>query len=236
MKKIFRLMCAAFFAAGLSVAFTACEPETEVTTGVITFEDVVLDSTGYFIGSDGSGCFRSGILTSSVDFANGYWTGFACSNHTNMDSIGWGNQYSVYATSGAGGSSNFALIYSYGPGATTTFNALVEVKSLMFNNSTYTYWAMKEGMDGTGWTSKFSTGDYFFVTVTGYDSAEVKTGDVKISLADFTDSKSYICSEWTKISLESLGNKVKSLTFTFESSDPFAPTYICIDNIEYIKK
>lgn len=261
MKKIFRLINAAFLVAGLSVAFTACEPETEVSTGVITFEDVALDSSDFWNGSDFSGSMSSfefwgstikaytGIFNSDIltcpnvflqdqTYFSTWWTGMACSKKTDMDSIGFGNQYSVYASSGAGGSDKFAIVGS--DSALCLFTNPVEVKSLMVNNSTYVYWALKEGYDGIGLVTKFTEGDYFYVTVTGFDATEVQTGQVVIPLADFRDSKTYICSDWTKISLESLG-KVKYLMFSFTSSDTGdygmnTPAYVCIDNIVYNKE
>jgi len=260
MKKIFRFFRAAFLVAALSIAFTACNPETEVTTGVITFEDVALNVNGVWNGSDKSGTmgsfefwgsvtnfysgsFNSGILNCSNTFYQDqtyfstWWSGMACSNRNDKDSIGYGNQYSVYAPAGAAGSAKFALVFS--DSAYCTFNVPVEVKSLMYNNSTYVYWALKEGKDGAGYVRKFEAGDYFYVTITGFDSNNAKTGEVVMTLADFRNSKTYICSDWTKLSLESLG-KVTSLVFKFTSSDTGdsgmnTPAYACIDNIEYQK-
>lgn len=243
MKKFFRLMNAAVLVAGLSVALTACDPETEVKTNMITFEDVNLDSTGVFIGKDSLFSFTSGILNCPVVYTemNGFswWSGIACSNHTNKDTPGLANQYSVYATSGANGSEKFALIGENG--APCSFQQPVLVKSLMINNSTYDYLALKDGNDGgAGYVTKFKTGDFFNVTVTGYNAAMVKTGEVVIPLAEFRNNQSYICSDWTPISLESLGT-VSTLTFTFDSSDKFGewlntPQYVCIDNIVYETK
>jgi len=242
MKKLFRLMSAALLVAGLSFAFTACNPETEVTTGVITFEDVVLDSSGVFNGKGSVFSFTSDILTCPVAYMeqNGYswWSGIACSNQTNMLKTGLDNQYSVYASSGAYGSEKFALIGL--DGAPCTFNQPVVVKSLMVNNSTYDYCALKDGNDGGyGIVTKFKAGDFFNVTVTGFDSKNIQTGQVVVPLAEFRNNQSYICSDWTKISLEALG-KVTTLTFTFDSSDKSGewlntPTYVCIDNIVYEK-
>lgn len=258
MKKTFRLMNAAILAAGLSVALTACDPETEVTNSVITFEDVALDGQGVWNGSNKAGTmnsyeswgsvvnsytshFSSGILNCSNVFNQDqtyfstWWSGMACTNHNDMDSIGFGNQYSVYAPAGAAGSAKFALVGS--DSAFCTFTVPVEIKSLMYNNSTYVYWSLKEGMDGAGYVRKFEAGDYFLVTVIGYDANNVKTGEVLLPLADFRNSKTYVCSDWTKLSLESLG-KVTSLVFKFNSSDTGdwgmnTPAYVCIDNIEY---
>jgi hypothetical protein len=258
MKKTFRLLNVAALASFLGVFFTACEPETDTQTGIVTFEDVNLGTSGYWNGSDMSGVFstalsygdtiqlyqggfRSDLLTCANIFnvnpkyQSAWWSGFACSNHTNMDSIGMANQYSVYATSGASGSKNFALIGSNG--ATCDFAVPVYVKSLMVNNSTYDYWALKEGKDGAGYVTKFKAGDYFTLTITGYNTLGVQMGQVVVPLAEFRNGQSYICSTWTKISLAALG-EVSKMAFTFDSSDKYlewlnTPTYACLDNIVY---
>jgi len=243
----------------IGVFFTGCEPEETVQTGMITFEDVSLDSTGYWNGSDLSGTFSSyekwgmtineyagsfvsGALTCYTIFDDyGYgstsWTGIACSNHTNMDSVGYTNQYSVYASSGANGSSQFGLVYS--DGASCRFKESVTVKSLMINNSTYAYWALKDGNDGAGFVRQFAAGDYFYVTITGYDSTGIETGHVDAYLADFRDGQTYICDAWTEVSLTQLG-QVEELTFNFVSTDVGdcinTPAYACIDNLVYTKE
>jgi hypothetical protein len=251
MKKNLRFLNGVVMVAFAGLFLTACEDDTE-STQTITFEDVVLGTSGNWNGSDLSGTeskeqtvnkydgfFTSGALKCSNLYYSsaGYswWSGFACSNNIDMDSIGYGNQYSVYAPSGAEGSQQFALICS--DSATCSFNESVTVKSLMYNNSTYAYWALKEGEDGAGYVTKFAAGDSFYVAVTGYNSTGVRTGSVKIYLADFRNSQSYICSDWTKASLESLG-EVRKLVFTFSSSDIGysginTPTYVCVDNIVY---
>jgi hypothetical protein len=224
--------------AAVVVLFTACEPESEVKNEVITFEDVTLGTSGYWNGSDLSGSFTSGITTYQNSY-NGYsWSGFACSNQTNMDSVGYMNQYSVYDTSGVNGSEKFALIYSF-DSAKCSFAEPVSIKKLMVNNSTYVYQAVKNGLDGYKNQTQMGTGDYFFVTVTGFDENGLKTSSLDIPLAEFRNGQSYVCSQWTPINLTSLG-KVKSLTFHFTTSDvgeygSNTPFYCCIDNIEYTK-
>ena len=246
---------------GFVVLFTACEPESENNTDVITFEDVSLGTEGYWNGSDRKGTveafenwgaidsvYTGSFTTSYLQLSNTFvynaewmsasWSGFACSSLTNMDSVGYNNQYSVYAKSGANGSKNFALLYT-SDSATCSFEAPVSVKSLMINNSTYVYKAIKEGKDGYKNETKFDADDYLFVTVTGYDEFGKKTNSVEIPLADFRMNKTYVCSSWTKASLASLGT-VKSLSFRMTTSDMGAfgsntPMYCCIDNIEYLK-
>lgn len=251
----FKWLIAIVFSVGL---LTACQPDESSVTGVVTFEDVALDSTGYWNGSDTSGVhtsfeawwggtvneytgyFTSGILRCINVFDDyGYgstsWKGMACSNHTDRDSVGYGNQYSVYAASGAGGSAKFAVLN--GDSARCTFNYAVRVNSLMINNATYAYLTMKYGTDGAGFARQFAAGDYFRVNIAGVDVNGARTGSVDVYLADFREGKSLICNTWTSIPLSDLGT-IKSLVFTFASTDSSAygmntPAYACIDNVTY---
>jgi hypothetical protein len=234
--------CLSLFAL-CSLFLVSCQPEENTKTSLVTFENVQLDSTGIWIGSDLSGSFTSEDLTSFITYSESmygaYWSGIACSNQTDMETPGYYNQYSVYATSGANGSSQFGLIY--GDGAYCQFNQPVTVNSMMVNNSTFACLALKDANVGDfGTVKKFTDDDYFYVTVTGYDADSVRTDSLNIYLADFRDGKTYICDQWTSVSLESLG-QVKTLTFKFTSTDTGdwginTPTYLCIDNINYTKE
>lgn len=252
----FKWLCAIVLSVSL---FTACEPDESSVTGIVSFEDVALDSTGYWNGSDLKGThtrylsdwgdsidtyagkYVSGILSCKnvyeVDpYGNTWWKGMACSNHTDRVSIGYGNQYSVYSESGANGSAKFAVLN--GDSASCTFNYPVRVNSLMINNATYAYLAMKDGKDGFGSAHKFKNGDYFSVTIAGITANGLRAGEsVDVYLADFRNGKTNICNTWTEIPLENLGY-VKKLVFTFHSTDSGinginTPAYACIDNLKY---
>jgi len=238
-----------------SLGFTGCESDSEVTDKVITFEDVNLGGSGYWNGSSLSGTprsyelwgtmvteyvggFQSGILTCRNLYNSTYlsWSDMACSSQTNMDSIGIKNQYSVYSHSGAGGSAKFAVLCPF-DSSNCTFSEEINIKSMMINNATYTYWALKEGKDGSGYARKFAAKDSCYLTITGFDANKKITGFVDFYLADFRNGKSYICKDWTRVSLQTLG-KIKSLSFKFRSSDSGdwginTPAYACIDNIVY---
>ncbi|MDD4972157.1 MAG: DUF4465 domain-containing protein [Paludibacter sp.] len=240
-----------------SFGFSSCESEDEGNK-VITFEDVDLGVTGYWNGSDKNGTprsydawgttvteyagsFVSGNLTCDNVYNETYnsWSEMACSSHTDMDSIGYGNQYSVYATSGAGGSEKFAVICPF-DSATCSFNQETDIKSLMINNATYTYLTLRDGTDGTGYARQFTTDDYYYITITGFDTNGLKTSSIDYYLADFRNGKSYICKDWTPVNLKSLG-KIKSLSFKLTSSDSSfgymnTPGYACIDNIVYSRE
>lgn len=262
MKMYFRFLLFSFCVVAMSATFTSCESDdsNETKSAVITFEDVTVNSSGYWNGSTKTGThssyeswgsvvdcwtgsFKSGDLTCSNSYFESagfnWWSGMACSSKHNQTAPGVANQYSVYATGGASGSSNFGLIGS--DSASCSFNNPVNIKSLMINNSTYVYYALKDGNDGNenSLVKKFTAGDYFEVTITGYDAQKKKTAAVVVPLADFRNQKSYICQSWTSVDLSSLGT-VKSLVFSFKSTDSGmfgmnTPAYVCIDNIVYNK-
>ncbi|NLT04630.1 MAG: DUF4465 domain-containing protein [Bacteroidales bacterium] len=236
---------------------TACESDDNTRTGMITFEDVALDSTGVWNGSDKSGThsqydswgsmvdaytgtFQSGVAR-FLNIFNDYgpmgtsWQGMACSNHTDTATAGYGNQYSVAAGVGAAGSTNFCLLNS--DSATCSFDQPLIVNSLYLTNSTYAYLALRDGNDGAGYVTKFKEGDYFKLTITGLDTNGAVTDRVDFYLADFRAGKQVVVKDWTKVDLSTLGN-VKQLVFTFFSTDTGdwgmnTPAYACMDNLSY---
>lgn len=247
MKSIKLLFAIAIF----GLTFTACQPEEDIQTTVVDFENVTLNSSGYWNGSDLTGNpvreFPSwggdsitnyyGSFTSSICiFKNSYipdpnypsWSGFTCSSKTDTITQGYSNQYSVIAGTGALNSNKFALVYD-----SATFSCPAnsygsyKIKSLMLTNSTYTYLYMK---------GYYLQNDWFKVTIKGY-KANVLTGSVDVYLADFRNGKSSILKAWQKVDVSSLG-QVDLVTFTFDSTDKSygminTPTYVCIDNIEF---
>jgi hypothetical protein len=241
----------AVFACSLLVS---CEKEANEEHCMVDFENVVLDSTGVWNGSDLSGTphtyasgygyditgYQGGFVSGSVTFANTFispwssWSGFACSNNTDTLTCSYFNQYSVHALSGADQSAKFGLIYE--DGAVCSFPKAVNVQQMRINNSTWTYQSIK-GHDSYAHALNASNSGYFLVRVKGYDTNNVLTDSLDIPLADFRDGKSYVCEQWTNVSLTKLG-KVKKMVFAFEGSDNDSnglrtPKYLCIDNLEY---
>lgn len=226
-----------------SISFTA--PNPNVSRSVATFEDVALGEQGFWNGSDLSGEEDSGnyygSFTSSVfSFDNiytaawGSYMGFACSSLTDTVTSGFTNQYSPKAGEGANGSAQFALAYDDG----ATFNCTYKegytnntLKSVMVTNGTYTY---NEIRDGSAYSKKFESGDWFKVTFTGY-KGETETGSVDYYLADFRDGKTYINKEWVEVDLTPLSDAT-TVMITFDSTDKGqfgvnTPTYVFIDNL-----
>jgi hypothetical protein len=88
---------------------------------------------------------------------------------------------------------------------------------------------------GDSFAKKFGKGDWFKLTITGYDAAGEVTGTKDFYLADLRDpSKAYIINDWRYVDLSGLG-KVSKLGFELSSTDNGdygmnTPAYFCFDN------
>jgi hypothetical protein len=219
----------------LGLGLASCKSTDDVQTTVVDFENVTLNSDNIWNGSDLSGKFISGIST----FNNSYnaswesWSGFACSAKIDSVTTGYSNQYSVIAGSGALNSKKFALVYDSAAVSIPKTTDYYAIKSLYITNST---WAYRDIRNGSAFSKKFVSGDWFKIILKGYKS-NVQTGSIDIYLADFRNGKSDILKTWKKIDVSSLG-QIDLLTFTFDSTDKGSfgintPIYACIDNIEF---
>jgi len=84
------------------VQFMSCEKEQEVYD-FVTFEEIALNEQGFWNGSDNSGGFASGNAFFPNTFSDlgewgTVWTGFACSNHTDVYTEGTTTLPGVYLT------------------------------------------------------------------------------------------------------------------------------------------
>jgi hypothetical protein len=208
------------------------------------FEDVPLPDAGYF-DADLLGAFKSRdiIFTSEwVSEYGGYSNGGIYPSNLN-DSITTGilNQYSSYPKPNG----NFAVVHYNDYVSSTIENyatfILPEptmVESVKVANSTYTYWAIKNGDDGFGSCRAYKDGDWFKVTFTGYNACGENLGSVDYYLADFRNGKSFIEKGWASVSLVSLGEEVLKVSISFSGTDIGdyglnTPTYCVIDEIDY---
>jgi hypothetical protein len=228
----------------LFLLLVSCEKKQPVTDDV-NFENLVLSSSGFWNGSDGSGGFSSGNLFFVNHYESLYqsWSGFAYTNHKDNLTSDFANQYSSIAGGGAGGSQIYGVFYFTGIPDTLKFSLPEKVVHISLCNSTYSYFAIK---NGNQFCRKFGgdTGndpDWFKLTLTGIDASGLVKGVVDINLADFrfTDnSKDYISDTWTDLDLSAFGF-IKALKFEMSSSDSGVwgmnnPGYVCIDNIKGI--
>ena len=220
-------------------------------SAMIDFEDVGsrLPIESFNNGSDGNGSFTSNGLVFNNDFNSdfGSWSGWAYSNTTDSETVGFQNQYSVYSSSshssGANGSSTYAVASAYGanpPRMTRDVNDGSGFKDLAINNTTYAALSM---LQGDAFAKKFggedgTDPDFFLLTIEGFDADESSTGIVEYYLADYRfedDSLDYIVDSWTTVDVSSLG-EATSLSFSLSSSDVGdfgmnTPAYFAIDDI-----
>ena len=223
-------------------------PITTQTT--IDFEDLEVDSKGYWIGDTtgiasegqwGATDYKGSFSTKTTTFENTLsvssygqsWMGFGYSTlaDSTVDGV-YTNEMYVYGTSGANGSKTFAIAYA--DSATITFDKATDLKSVMVNNSTYAYKVIR---DGNEFSTKFAKGAWFAVNFTGFDANGKKVGETTYYLADFRNKKTFICGEWTKVDLSALKG-VKKVVLTYDGSDKGSyglntPTYVCLDNIVF---
>lgn len=234
MKRIFPLAALAFAFLGAAQAATS------------TFDDLALPAaqSHYFPGTTISGAFpfSSGATSFNHDYTDFGFpgccsTGWSYSNHTDVSTPGFGNQYSAYAGAGQGGSANYAVGF-IGP-LEAGFSAPTIVSGAYFTNTTYAALSMR---DGDGFAKKFGgasgdDADFLRLTITGYNGASV-TGSVDFYLADYrfaNNAQDYLVQQWTFVSLASLG-VVTRLGFELASSDngPFGintPAYVALDTL-----
>ncbi|PIE87350.1 MAG: hypothetical protein CSA03_00650 [Bacteroidetes bacterium] len=240
MKKIYTLV-AAFAVAGTITAQTTIDFENHPLAGAETHDN----------GNDGVGAFDFGGTTFDYNYnaAGSYFSGFAISNHTDVTTAGFTNQYSAYPGSGADASSNFAIFYDFYNGGINTNDAAVRIDSFELTNTTYAYLSMRDGdgygkqfgsiYDADGLEDGTNGEDFFMVTIYAENFDQTEIDSVEFYLADyrFTDNTmDYIVDDWNTIDLTGFGFDVSTIRFAFASSDVNSwgiktPAYIAIDNV-----
>ena len=231
--------------AALAVLFVSCEPDDpvvpepqiEIKTTIIDFEDVALSKSGITTAT-----FTSNNFKFLRNGANSWDGGFTASNLTDTTTVGYTNDNSAAAGKGALNSTQYAVgfVALFTNGLDTInfpedANGNYTAKSIMLTNNTYAYRGMKYGEYGGGEARKFVAGDWFKVTIQGFLN-KTKTNEVDYYLADFRDGKSFIAKDWQKVDISALG-EIDQMVFTVSSSDTGAygvntPSYFCIDNLE----
>jgi hypothetical protein len=261
MKKILSIMYAVLLIAGLS---SCSKDDDNFGNGngndnlyVITFEDPAV--AGYLAGPTiagenlydgyetqytgytdaGSGLRLAINETGWYDVPTFYNGGIAISRWNDKETEGYTNQCSVfYGTHNAGNggyqnSPTFAV--SYGNSSVAFVDNTKECVFDYFyvTNSTYAVLSMQNGDD---YAKQFGTGDWFKLTVEGFDKNGTSTGKVEFYLADFrTPTSPGLITEWTKVDLSPLGSVTK-IKFDLQSTDVGdwgmnTPAYFCFDNL-----
>lgn len=225
-------------------------PTWAMAQSTASFEDLSVPPEGYYNGSDFAGGFSSGGVffnNAFTDFGGGFtaWSGFSYSNHTDVTTPGFGNQYSAYHLPGGGGdgSPNYGVAFAFSRGdAFITWGEGLRPVSVRLTNTTYAALSMRDG-DGFGKQFGGPSGndpDFFEVTLHGLDSGGGSTGSVTFALADYRfadNSLDYIVERWTTVDLAGLSTLTRRIELEFASSDVGqfginTPTYVALDNLQ----
>jgi hypothetical protein len=207
------------------------------------FDGLTLGEESYWNGSDGSGGFTSGGASFNNNYtpAGGgydeYWDGFAYSNRTDTETLGYAYAQYVSAPGDAHSGDNYAIGYQYAM-PTITLSYATVVDSLQITNVNHTVDVINNG-DAAFFTDPLGADDWFKVTITGKDILGDVIGTEDVYLADFRDGLSFVSTDWMEIDLTGLG-AVKSLEFSMSGSDMVVgpgysylntPGYFAIDSV-----
>ncbi len=224
-----KFLSMAAIAALCASCMTSCDDDDDddaITT--VTFEEIGLSGDTALVGV--SATAKNITFDNYYDAAQYYNSGFTVSTMTDMETAGYMNQYSVYATSGAGNSTAFAIYNPcYYDSCFIKAKTAFEPKSVDVCLTTYTYLSAKNGDD---YAKKFGNDDWFAATFTGYDEAGSEVGSVEVKLIDGES----LMDSWTNVDLSELG-KVNKIFISFDGSDKSygylnTPAYIALDNLK----
>ena len=215
-----------------------------VTPAVATFEDITDitepvdghisvgteddDEREFFVSGDYA--FASGCMS---DWDYWYWFGYATRTETKYETLD--DQWNNIVGGGYDGSAGYGVGFCAefnGPSEVTLLTEPAVVPGFYITNSSYAYTSM---LNGDGFAKKFEKGDWFKLTIKGYDAANVETGIKDYYLADLRSAKTaYIINDWRYVDLSCLGTVAK-IMFSLSSSDTGAygmntPGYFCFDN------
>ena len=221
------------------VMLAALQAHAQLATA--TFEDIKIDAEESFWGNttkEGENSWTSGGYTFGTYYSNAYgydyYSNFIVSNNKNTDGTGYTKPYQSTA-SGAKNGNNYAVFYLETISSASNEVSLPEeatVSGFWVCNNTY---AMHSVTNGDSFAKVFGQGDYFKLTMTGYDANGEVTGTVDQMLVDCTVADNWVCvKDWRWVDLTSLGN-VKSIKFSMSSSDTGnfginTPLYFCMDD------
>jgi hypothetical protein len=210
---------------------------------VADLEDITVPAEGHMSVSTEEDDERTEFTSGNFEFKTGcmhdsdywYWFGYANQTDTKYETLD--DQWKNVVGGGYDGSSNYGVAYAAAFNGPCYVNVLnhddgVEVPGFYITNSSYAHSSMS---NGDGFAKKFGKGDWFKLTITGYDANDVETGTKEYYLADLRDAdKAYIINDWRYVDLSGLG-KVKKLGFELSSSDNGdygmnTPAYFCFDN------
>ena len=218
-------------------------PEKNVTlpAEIATFEELEVPADGHMSVSTEDDDDRTEFVSGDFEFATGcmhdwdYWYWFGYANRTDTKYETLDDQWNNVVGGGYDGSANYGVAFAAefnGPCYVTLLTEPQVVPGFYITNSSYAYDSMTNGDAGA---KKFEKGDWFKVTITGYDAEDVVTGTKEYYLADLRDeATAYIINDWRYVDLSGLG-EVAKIGFALSSTDNGdwgmnTPAYFCFDN------
>lgn len=242
MKAKITLLCQLFLLATI-VLPTTLHADDAVTA---TFEEMTLSEESHWFGDEPEVEYV-GTLTGwnsgsykfyAIKYMETWWSGYSCTNETATTFSSLNDSFRS-AAGGAHNGSNYSVAYPsdyyYGDlkiEVTNNENGDV-IRGFYITNNSYAYSSM---MEGDYYSSKFTTGDYFIVTIKGYNGDTV-TDSIAYYLADYrstNEADHYCLNTWQWVDLRALGT-VTSVGFSFSGSQNnsyglVTPTYFAMDD------
>lgn len=251
-----RMLIATLFVALMAVSCDNNPDESNNVTVFLNQAEIEYDESGMWVNAYTS----TEIVAQGVKFSHygsnsggySYWTGFIASRNSDVTDYSEGNwlehQCTVMTGGGLSGAGTPYLVAYWNTtenldSATTSEtpsclisyasdNQLFTPISVFVNNTTYSYYAMK---NGTAYSNPFLTGDYCKLLAYGIKADGILSGPAEMYLAEFKSDDDSPISDWTYFNLEALG-VVKSIFFRMESSDTGSwgmnnPAYFAIDRM-----
>ena len=210
---------------------------------VADFEELEIGEEGHMSVSTEDDDERTEFVSGTYKFHTGcmsdwdywYWFGYANRTETKFESLD--DQWNNVVGGGYDNSKNYGVAFAAafnGPCYVDVMHNSVGavVPGFYITNSAYAYNSM---MGGDSFAKKFEKGDWFKLTITGYDVDGEVTGTKDYYLADLREeATAFILNDWRYVDLSSLGT-VSKLGFELTSSDTGdygmnTPAYFCFDN------
>ncbi|MBR4645090.1 MAG: DUF4465 domain-containing protein [Bacteroidaceae bacterium] len=207
---------------------------------IATFEELEVPADGHISVSTEEDDERTEFVSGDYEFAHGcmsdwdywYWFGYANRTETKYETLD--DQWNNVVGGGYDGSATYGVAFAAefnGPCYVTLSEPAV-VPGFYITNSSYAYTSMTLGDYSA---KKFDKGDWFKLTIIGYDADDEVTGTKDYYLADLRDeATAYIINDWRYVDLSSLG-EVAKIGFALSSTDNGdwgmnTPAYFCFDN------
>ncbi len=210
------------------------------------FEEFNLPLDSFYLDSNGTDFYASGMITFQYDWTQSqwgdYWSGgFAYSTMRDSLTAGYSNLYSAITAKGYNNTNTY-VVGQQGASIHIPIGVQRFAPPLGFyvTNSTYAYLSMR---DGDAFAKKFggtsgNDPDWFKLTVKSSLSGAMNPDSAVVYLADFRSSdntQDYILKNWQFVDISNLGF-YDSLHFFLSSSDVGSfgmntPAFFCMDYI-----